>query len=225
MSSSSARFKGQRHIERLAESLAPGSSVRLVDVGCGNGRLTQMAVESCAARGITAEAVGCDWSVPALQNARERGVLACRSSHQLGLRSGFADVVLFSEIIEHLVDPDDALSEIHRVLVPDGLLVVSTPNLAAWFNRILLLGGVQPAFSEVSLKKVYGRPGADVVGHLRLYTPRALKEMLSDQGFHDVTLSGAPFHGLPRLAKPLDAFISRRASLAAILIATARKTA
>lgn len=49
--------------------------------------------------------------------------------------------------------------------------MLSTPNLAAWYNRALLLAGVQPVFSEVSLRAIHGRPGTEVVGHLRLYTP------------------------------------------------------
>lgn len=224
VSSSSVQLKGRRLTERLAESLPPRSSVRLVDMGCGNGLLTKMAVGACASRGVVAEAIGCDWSAAALRSAQQRGILACRSSHHLGIRSNSIDVVLFSEMIEHLVDPDNALTEIRRVLVADGLLVISTPNLAAWFNRILIAFGVQPVFSEVSLRKVYGRPGKDIVGHLRLYTPRALREMLLDQGFCDVTLSGAPFHALPPAVRPLDDLLSRSASLSAILIGTARRS-
>jgi len=72
-------------------------------------------------------------------------------------------IVIMSELIEHLVDPDATLDEALRVLVPGGTLLLSTPNLAAWYNRALLLFGVQPVFTEVSLRGIYGRPGKEVV--------------------------------------------------------------
>ena len=92
----------------------------------------------------------------------------------LPVADGAADVVIMSELIEHLVDPDGAVAEARRVLRPGGSLLLSTPNLAAWYNRGLLAAGIQPVFSEVSLRGVFGRPGRVVAGHLRLFTRRAL---------------------------------------------------
>lgn len=132
--------------------------------------------------------------------------------------------MLFSEVIEHLVDPDAALDEIRRILRPGGHLMLSTPNLAAWYNRALLLAGVQPVFSEVSLRAVHGRPGKEVVGHLRLYTARALREFVTAAGFEVVRLEGAPFHGVPRPLRPLDRLACARPALASILLLHARKT-
>ena len=77
--------------------------------------------------------------------------------------------------------------------------MLSTPNLAAWYNRALLLAGVQPVFSEVSLRAIHGRPGREVVGHLRLYTARALREFVAASGFEVVRLRG---RALPRRTAP-----------------------
>ncbi|MDF3150217.1 methyltransferase domain-containing protein, partial [Streptomyces sp. T21Q-yed] len=137
--------------------------------------------------------------------------------------SGSADAVLFSEVVEHLVDPDGALDELRRVLRPGGHLMLSTPNLAAWYNRALLVGGVQPVFSEVSLRRVHGRPGSQVVGHLRLFTARALREFVTASGFEVVRLEGAPFHGVPRALRPLDRLACRLPSLSSILLVHARR--
>jgi 2-polyprenyl-3-methyl-5-hydroxy-6-metoxy-1,4-benzoquinol methylase len=133
------------------------------------------------------------------------------------------DVVIMSELIEHLVDTDAALAEAGRVLVPGGRLLLSTPNLAAWYNRVLLAFGIQPAFTEVSLHAIYGRPGCDVVGHLRIFTRRALQEILAAAGFVEIDITGAPYQDVPRPFRPLDRLLCRTPSLSSILLASARR--
>jgi hypothetical protein len=118
---------------------------------------------------------------------------------------------------------DSIMEEIHRVLTDQGQLLISTPNLASWFNRIALLFGIQPAFSEVSFKKVYGRPGSGIVGHLRLFTRRALKAFVEDNGFHNSKIVGVPFPELPRFVRPLDTLLSRFPSIAGGLVMRADK--
>ncbi|MDQ1741803.1 MAG: hypothetical protein QOE23_142, partial [Pseudonocardiales bacterium] len=136
---------------------------------------------------------------------------------------GCADVVIMSELIEHLVDTDAAIDEVRRVLRPGGVLLLSTPNLAAWFNRGLVGLGIQPVFSEVSLRGIYGRPGHEVVGHLRLFTRRALVEFLAARGFCCERVLGAPYHDVPRLLRPLDGALSGWPSMASILLVQARR--
>lgn len=195
-------------------------ALAVLDVGCGDGTMA----ERVSGTRPNARVVGLDWSATALASARRRGVVGVRASVDdagLPFRSGAFDVVVFSEVIEHLVDPDLALAEVRRVLVSGGTLLLSTPNLAAWFNRLLLLVGIQPVFSEVSSLGVFGRPGHQVVGHLRLFTSRALREVLAAHGFVDVALAGATYHDVPRAGRPLDRLFARRPSLAAILLAQA----
>jgi 2-polyprenyl-3-methyl-5-hydroxy-6-metoxy-1,4-benzoquinol methylase len=129
-----------------------------------------------------------------------------------------------SELIEHLVDTDTAVDEVRRVLRPGGVLLLSTPNLAAWFNRALVGLGIQPVFSEVSLRGIYGRPGHQVVGHLRLFTRRALVEFLTARRFACERVLGAPYHDVPRLLRPLDRSVCRWPSVASILLVQARRT-
>ncbi|MGI5454535.1 class I SAM-dependent methyltransferase [Streptomyces sp. CA-249302] len=213
-----------RQARMLAAALGPAAagSRTVLDVGCGDGTAAAVAAPLLTGHRV----VGVDWSQDALQRARAhlsypiRGEL---TGGGLPFRSGCADAVLFSEVIEHLVDPDSALDEIRRVLRPGGHLMLSTPNLAAWYNRALLAAGVQPVFSEVSLRGIHGRPGSEVVGHLRLYTARALREFVATSGFEVVRLAGAPFHGVPRPLRPLDRLLCSRPSLASILLLHARK--
>jgi SAM-dependent methyltransferase len=129
-----------------------------------------------------------------------------------------------SELIEHLVDTDSALDEAHRVLKPGGSLLLSTPNLAAWYNRGLVALGVQPVFSEVSLRGVYGRPGSVVAGHLHLFTRGALVGLLAARGFAVVRVSGARYHDVPGPLRPLDRVFCAWPAAASILLVHARRT-
>ena len=71
------------------------------------------------------------------------------SSH-LPVEEGSFDVVVAGEIIEHVPNPDLLLREIRRALRPGGTLIVSTPNLVSWANRLLVPLGVQPLGTETS---------------------------------------------------------------------------
>jgi SAM-dependent methyltransferase len=197
----------------------PGAST-VVDVGCGDG--AALAVAARVNRGH--RFVGVDWSRDAVKQASSLGLTVLRGSVDLlPLANGSADVVIMSELIEHLVDPDAAVAEAFRVLRPGGTLLLSTPNLAAWYNRGLLALGIQPVFSEVSLRGVYGRPGRVVAGHLRLYTRRALVAFLADRGFTSITVAGARYHDVPRPLRQLDLAFCRWPSAASILLVRARK--
>ena len=212
-------------LARLAVSA--GRPLVAADIGCGDGMCTQVASSVCGSTpGASVAIVGMDWSIAALKQARVRGLPVVRASADgagLPLADSSVDVVIMSELIEHLVDPDATLDEAWRVLRPGGSLLLSTPNLAAWYNRVLLACGIQPLFTEVSLRGIYGRPGSEVVGHLRVFTRRALIGLLSAVGFVDIRITGAPYHDVPGPLKPLDRLLCRTPSLASNLLAFGRK--
>ncbi len=196
---------------------------RLLDIGSGAGVGAELIARTAGIAHVTC----IDLSFPALHEVRKRGFSPLVASAE-GLKLPFPDhtfnIVVLDEVIEHLVDTDSIMAEIHRVLTPDGQLLISTPNLAAWFNRLALLFGIQPAFSEVSFKKVYGRPGSGLVGHLRLFTRRALIQFVEDNGFNVCHAVGVPFPELPRLLKPIDLLFSKFPSIAggSVVIANRR---
>jgi SAM-dependent methyltransferase len=219
---SSGPDRARRQARMLAETLRgfAGPAV-IVDLGCGDGSALAVAAGQDPAHRFA----GIDWSGDALRRAQALGLTVVRGSVNPGLplADGAADVVIMSELIEHLVDPDGAVAEVRRVLRPGGSLLLSTPNLAAWYNRGLLAVGIQPVFSEVSLRGVFGRPGRVVAGHLRLFTRRALTEFLTASGFRCVTVTGARYHDVPRPLGLLDRAFCRWPSAASILLVHARK--
>lgn len=89
-------------------------------------------------------------------------------------------VVTFSEVLEHLPVErvNFVLSEIARVIRPNGILLVSSPNQASLENRVRLLRG----------KSILAMPdesdsAGGVFGHIRLYTPAEMKSALLKLGF------------------------------------------
>ncbi|HEX9033707.1 MAG TPA: methyltransferase domain-containing protein [Streptosporangiaceae bacterium] len=219
---SSGPDRAYRQAKMLAEVLAatppPG---RVLDIGCGDGFATQVAARHNQAHYFA----GLDWSAPSLAQARGRGIAVLRAGLDvpLPIRSETIDVVVMSEVIEHLVDTDAAVEEARRVLKPGGSLLLSTPNLAAWYNRGLLALGIQPIFSEVSLRGVYGRPGSQVAGHLHMFTRRALVEFLAAHGLRSVRVRGARYHDVPAPLRPADRLFCHWPSAASILLVQARK--
>lgn len=86
------------------------------------------------------------------------------------------DVVFFCEIIEHLLmDPLHALREIHRVLRPDGSLILTTPNVARLENVARLISGAN-IYDPYSGYGPYGR-------HNREYNRHELHLLLTYAGF------------------------------------------
>lgn len=210
----------------MARHLAPtaGRSLEVLDIGCGGMGLTRRIADLARARmpgaaefhlhGWDVSATGVEEAGRAGLDAQVRDITAPLPAGD----SGRYDVVLFLEVLEHLVDTDAAVQNLHRLLKPDGLLVLSTPNLAAWYNRIFLLLGMQPHMSEVSCYRLaFGnafvarcfdaRDGTRLAaGHLRLFTWRALKAFLVHYGFQIVQARGVSNHAFDVVTKTVCLF-------------------
>lgn len=98
---------------------------------------------------------------------------------QFPYANGEFDVVIFAEIIEHLLnDPCKVLREIKRVLKPGGVIIVTTPNVARLENIMRLIAG-ENIYDPYSGYGPYGR-------HNREYNRHELVTLLQFEGF-DVT--------------------------------------
>ena len=96
---------------------------------------------------------------------------------QLPLDSDSFDVVLFLEVLEHVIDdPRHVFSEINRILKHGGYLFLTTPNIAMLFKRLMLLFGKQPQLYISSLKRGYKSER----GHFREWTAEELIHLLTD---------------------------------------------
>jgi ubiquinone/menaquinone biosynthesis C-methylase UbiE len=180
-------------------NVRPGD--RVLDLGCGDGALTGVLADTAGVRArppgdpaaaaagggggaphepaTAASVVGVDVADAALRRARARHPALTFAlapiDGALPFDDGSFDVVWASEVIEHVADTARWLSEVRRVLVPRGRLLVTTPN----HGRLqLAIGGIER----------YSEPLGD---HLHLYSARSLRQLLVEFDFEVGELRGA----------------------------------
>jgi methionine biosynthesis protein MetW len=230
-------YSGPAHEPRFDKVLAiacKNHGKRLLDVGCGDGSFTVLLKD--ALRSV--EAAGIEISGEAVNTALEKGIHA----HQIDIDTNsfpfndeYFDVIYCGEVIEHIFDTDRLLKEISRTLKPSGYCIITTPNLAGWANRLSLLLGFQPFATSVSpghegVGKLIMKGDEGQWGHIRVFTTRALKELLQVHGFKIDKLIGCPvtaktahFTKLSAIANAIDKTLSNVTPLASRIILTARK--
>lgn len=96
-------------------------------------------------------------------------------------------VVLCSEVIEHLDSPSRLIREAHRILVDNGMLILTTPNIARIRNRIsFFLHGVSP---NICPPGEYSPFSSHEWLHFREYTLEEIHKLLGENGFQVVESS------------------------------------
>jgi SAM-dependent methyltransferase len=121
------RFASEsRRLTAIVRHLGLQPGERLLDLGCGSGWLSDL----CARSG--AQVVACDVAPAGVAAARARypasGSFVVGDVYAVGLKSNVADVIVLSEVLEHLQDIPAAVRELKRLLRPGGRLMVTVPN-------------------------------------------------------------------------------------------------
>jgi len=139
---------------------------RLLDVGCGAGEYLAFM------RDHGWESEGVDFDVEAVESARARfGVNAhCRQLEEMNYPDAHFDAITMNHLIEHVSDPVRLLLECRRVLKPDGLIVVTTPNSCSLGHRMYAK---------------YWR-GLEPPRHLHIFSPMSLRFLAKRAGFGKV---------------------------------------
>lgn len=109
-----------------------GAGKSALDIGCRDGYWTERLKEKGYA--VSALDVRPEYG-PALVHDVENG---------LPFDDDSFDLVWCTEVIEHLHNPRHLLDEIERVLRPDGLAVLTTPNSGWWFYAVSRFWGWTP---------------------------------------------------------------------------------
>lgn len=168
-----------------------GPGLAVLDLGCRAGALSQHFLAGN-------EVTGVDVDENALGHAANRGLRTVWGDVEepLPFEDGSFDAVVVGEILEHVRFPDEVISEIARVLKPDGVVVGSVPNAFRLKNRVKFLFGRSPENNPM---------------HLRMYSPAAIRQELAPLGDATVTPVGGRLARLsPRLFGNALVFVVRR---------------
>lgn len=130
-------FKGTIELEhlhryQLAKMLAVGRDV--LDIACGEGYGTN--ILATTAKSV----VGADISTEAVEHAKScytdpRITFKVGSATDIPIPDASVDMVVSFETIEHLEDHDGMMQELRRVLRPNGLLLISSPNKLEYSDK------------------------------------------------------------------------------------------
>ena len=174
----------------------------MLDCGCGDGEFTVKIAHAVNAKHL----IGIDVVPEQIKKAKARGIdgIICNLDKGLNIADASIDMVIASQVIEHVADTDGLIEEFHRVLKAGGYLVLGTPNLAAFTNILFLIFGKQPTIVEVSDVALVGtwsprKKDVDRIGpaHRRVFTRGALKGFIQYYGFECEKLVGYGFLPLP----------------------------
>lgn len=182
---------------------------RMVDLGCGDGRLTALFAEKAGA----SEVIGVE---PAKINRKIKNkkikIVSANLNHKLPFKDNYFDIAISHFSLEHLYNIDVFMKESHRILKKGGTFIIATDNLASWPNILALLFGWQP-FSTAygAAERPLGNPFAgagdfvieegDSLGelsHNKVLAYQSLKEICGEYNFKLQTVTGIgyfPFFG------------------------------
>ena len=121
-------------IELLLAEPTRGSWQKHLDIGAGRGSLIEK-----VASNLGLESSACDYTDTLMQLPAQKVDIANLNHEPLPYPDATFDVVTATEVIEHLEDFRRVLREIHRVLKPGGVCILSTPNILNLNSRLRFL--------------------------------------------------------------------------------------
>jgi 2-polyprenyl-6-hydroxyphenyl methylase/3-demethylubiquinone-9 3-methyltransferase len=166
-------------VSALLKDIPEGASV--LDMGCGNGTFLSLFQN----RGW--KLYGADLSPTGIQIAQQTfpqinfflaDVSAPTTEAFQGL--GPFDVILSTEVIEHLYNPRGLLRNAFRLLKPGGVLIVTTPYHGYLKNLLLALTGRLDSYFNVLWDH----------GHIKFWSRKTLSTVLIEAGFKDLQFYG-----------------------------------
>jgi len=148
---------------------------KVLDVGCASGYLAFFLKEKgCVVEGVDTDSE----SIKEAMNYCKAYVLDI-SKEEI---KGKYDVIILGDILEHLEYPDKILSKLKENLNKDGYVVISLPNIVNIYPRLKILFG---HFD-------YEETGIFDKTHLKFFTRKSLKELVSNTGYKIERLEYTP---------------------------------
>ncbi len=162
-------FKNARHDYVAALPVNPKAAI--LELGCGSGATGALALRN----GKAGNYIGIELFAPvAFQAQSVLTTVHTGDIETMGLpyEPETFDVLICSEVLEHLRDPQAVLGRLVKLLKADGIFCASVPNLANW--RIL--------FDLICGEFQYTESGLMDRTHLRWFTPKSFRRLCESSG-------------------------------------------
>lgn len=167
------------HVLGFATELEPGT--RVLDVGCGNGAACgEFLKRGCDVVGVDLSEEGITWARRTYPQARFE-ILAADRDILKRLNSEPFDVVISTEVVEHLYAPREWVHGCYAALKPGGIFICTTPYHGYLKNLLISVLGKWDAHIS---------PLWDG-GHIKLWSEHTLGLLLSEAGFEGLKFRGA----------------------------------
>lgn len=166
----------KQNIDRLALDQVPENS-KVLDIGCATGFMGKYLIQhkGCKVYGVE---IRLNESIVAKNNLNRVAVIDIEEKTAvkeiLAMTNNIKfDAILATSIIEHLKDTDQFLKLCSQLLKPNGILIVSTPNIAHWSMRLsLLIGNFD-----------YSEYGILDNTHLHFFTIKSFRKLFQKNGY------------------------------------------
>ena len=151
------------HVAFITKAAGNRTGLSILDVGCGSGTLLGLLKQ----RGFHVK--GVDFSAEAAKIAKvENGVeVAVGSLEDVEFPDQSFDLVTLFHVMEHVPNPRRVLTEVARLLKPNGVAVLQVPNIESW------------QFKTFGAKWY----GLDIPRHVIDYSKNSILKLLRDSGF------------------------------------------
>lgn len=184
-------FTGARRT--FLEQLPPNPTGRLLELGCGAGNTAATA----RAQGKCGWACGvelCEEPAAQARTRLDRVIVGDIEQLDLDLPPNSFDVLLMSEVLEHLRDPAQVLVKLRPLLCPDAIVLAGSPNVCHYSVLLMLLRGHWD----------YQREGIMDETHLRWFSPATYRRLFETSGYMvDHVGPAIPLRPKARLANAL----------------------
>lgn len=159
--------------------LVPKDAVRILEVGCAAGETARVLKDENPSR----EIVGIEYNrIAATKAATILDAVFCGDCERLELPypPGHFDCILYGDVLEHLRDPEAVLERHGKLLAPDGVMVMSIPNI----QHISVLNQLMEGRFTYQAEGLLDRT------HLKFFTQLEIEDMLKRVGLALVTMQG-----------------------------------
>jgi 2-polyprenyl-3-methyl-5-hydroxy-6-metoxy-1,4-benzoquinol methylase len=169
------------------QSMTEKKPMKLLDIGCGLGDFLRVA----SSKGWEPYGVDINKSVIAyLQESQELNVEAGNIENGIEFPERCFDIITMFGVIEHLVNPPDAIKECHRMLRPGGILCLQTPTEDGFLRKVGR-SLYQLSFEKLNfhVEQLYFLNG----GHNLCFCRKSIQTLLDTYNFEVLEIAGSTF--------------------------------